>query len=362
MSNLGSPENPTSSPTRLSSHGDSRGRGDSLASTAISLGMSGTSSGTVKQGKAGSSIRDQAIEKYLALIKHKRELQRKNQKIQTKIAQHLRKNKIEFTSSLPAGQAQSEEEEKYSKLLQELAYITETREHENTEFEQELNDIQGKKKKTDREIRNIENYFESTKTKIIKTAKDSQTASPISMEAMHEINKRLAEKESELRLLRLNQIKTREKLQTLEDLHRPKTVDKSQSKREELNLENKVYSDKLEEGEDKMASLRHKIAGDVVMLSHLAMKLYYVKMDTEQLGTEDQHLTDKLDNLKSEIIALKSEKMQLMADKEELSERAGMIANTVLLGDFKDTTEEFEKKINSNAKLDTKLKNFYYNR
>ena len=152
MSNLGSPENPTSSPTRLSSRGDSRasmarGRGDSLASTAISMGLSGTSSGTVKQGKVGSSIRDQAIEKYLALTKHKRELQRKNQKIQTKIAQHLRKNKIEFTSYLPAGQVQSEEEEKaeYSKLLQELANITETREHENTEFEQELNDIHEKK-------------------------------------------------------------------------------------------------------------------------------------------------------------------------------------------------------------------------
>ena len=98
------------------------------------------------------------------------------------------------------------------------------------------------------------------------------------------------------------------------------------------------------------------------MLSHLAMKLYYVKMDTEQLGAEDQQLTEKLDNLKSEIIALKSEKMQLMAEKEELSERAGMIANTVLLGDFKDTMEEVEKKISSNEKLDTKLKNFYYNR
>ena len=110
-----------------------------------------------------------------------------------------------------------------------------------------------------------------------------------------------------------------------------------------------------------MASLRHKIAGDVVMLSHLAMKLYYVKMDTEHLGTEDRQLTDKLDNLKSEIIALKSEKMQLVADKEELSERAGMIANTVLLGDFKDTMEEVEKKISSNGKLDTKLKILNYN-
>ena len=72
-----------------------------------------------------------------------------------------------------------------------------------------------------------------------------------------------------------------------------------------------VYSDRLEESQGSMAELRHKIAGDVVdtakstlhnimhslystsqvMLSHLAMKLYYVKLDTEQLAAEDSNLT-----------------------------------------------------------------------
>ena len=64
-----------------------------------------------------------------------------------------------------------------------------------------------------------------------------------------------------------------------------------------------MYSDRLEVSEDRMArwghgageclviiifvtSLRHAIAGDVVMLSHLAMKLFYVKMDTEQMEGE----------------------------------------------------------------------------
>ena len=50
-----------------------------------------------------ASIREQAIEKYTALTKHKRDLQRKNKKIQTKIAQHLRKNKIELSASASAG-------------------------------------------------------------------------------------------------------------------------------------------------------------------------------------------------------------------------------------------------------------------
>ena len=44
-------------------------------------------------------------------------------------------------------------------------------------------------------------------------------------------------------------IKTREKLNKLDT---SKTIDKSEVKREELNLENKVYGDKLEDGEDKV--------------------------------------------------------------------------------------------------------------
>ena len=71
--------------------------------------------------KAMSSIREQAIEKYTALTRHKRELLRKNQKIQTRIAQHLRKNKIELTSSTGRALAEDEEKSEYTRLLQELA-------------------------------------------------------------------------------------------------------------------------------------------------------------------------------------------------------------------------------------------------
>ena len=101
-----------------------------------------------------------------------------------------------------------------------------------------------------------------------------------------EVNKRLAAKEAELRQLRLAQIRTGTRLKKAEQLHRPPVVDTSSVRREELDLENKVYSDRLEVSEDRMASLRHAIAGDVVMLSHLAMKLFYVKMDTEQMEGE----------------------------------------------------------------------------
>ena len=76
--------------------------------------------------------------------------------------------------------------------------------------------------------------------------------------------------------------------------------------------------------------MRHAIAGDVVMLSHLAMKLYYVKMDTEQMEGEDRELGRSMEELKGQMIRLKVESMDLGAEREELGERAGMVANTAL--------------------------------
>ena len=101
---------------------------------------------------------DQAIEKYTALTRHKRELLRKNQKIQTRIAQHLRKHKTELVSRYPvlyctvlyctvvssSGRAMTDEEEKaeYARLLQELADLMENTERETAEFEQEMTEVQ----------------------------------------------------------------------------------------------------------------------------------------------------------------------------------------------------------------------------
>ena len=87
----------------------------------------------------------------------------------------------------------------------------------------------------------------------------------------------------------------------------------------------------------------------------IAIALTYV-----QLAAEDEQLTSKLDTFKADIIQQKNERIKLIAEKEELAEKAGMIANTVLLGDFKCTKEDFEKMVSENEKLNTKLKNYFY--
>ena len=51
--------------------------------------------------------------------------------------------------------------------------------------------------------------------------------------------------------------------------------------------------------------------------------------------------------------------MELQEEKETLGEKAGMIANTELLGDFKLTEVECDKKNEDNIKLLSKIKHFY---
>ena len=95
------------------------------------------------------------------------------------------------------------------------------------------------------------------------------------------------------------------------------------------------------------------------MLSHLAMKLFYVKMDTEQMEGEDRELGRSMEELKSRMIRLKVENMALGEEREELGERAGMVANTALLGDFRTTQGEIGRTAEVNNKMHTQIKYFY---
>ena len=79
-------------------------------------------------------------------------------------------------------------------------------------------------------------------------------------------------------------------------------------------------------------SLRHTIAGD---------------------------LGQSMEVLKSRMIILKVENMALGAEREELGERAGMVANTALLGDFRNTLGEIGRSEEVNSKMHSQIKYFY---
>ena len=82
-------------------------------------------------------------------------------------------------------------------------------------------------------------------------------------------------------------------------------------------------------------------------------------MDTEQLTTEDVELNKKMDQLKTDLISLKSERLNLLDEKDVLTEKAGMISNTVLLSDFKHSQSEAVKAASENEIRRKQISNFY---
>ena len=82
-------------------------------------------------------------------------------------------------------------------------------------------------------------------------------------------------------------------------------------------------------------------------------------MDTEQLTTEDVELNKKIDELKTELISLKAERLNLLDEKDVLQEKAGMISNTVLLSDFKNSQSAAAKAATQNEIRRKQISNFY---
>ena len=62
--------------------------------------------------------------------------------------------------------------------------------------------------------------------------------------------------------------------------------------------------------------------------------------------------------MKLKLIEMKSESYNLQDERNMLSDKAGMITNTVLLRDFKETNSKIEKTALGNNNLKSKFYNF----
>ena len=87
--------------------------------------------------------REQAIERYTALVKKRRDISRKNLMLQTRIAQFVRKNNIKLASTKCSLENMSAEEEKieYEKLLKDLRDLTSDQIKESADFSEEFSHI-----------------------------------------------------------------------------------------------------------------------------------------------------------------------------------------------------------------------------
>ena len=146
--------------------------------------------------------------------------------VQTKIAHYLRKNKIDLTLTMSSldNMTTLEEKKEYEKLLKKLKEITDNQVRETTDFHEEISDTESHKNKIESKINHTEIAFKETKSKVFRSAKDSQTNEQIHPEVISSIEKQETYKETELRKLRLanlceqnNQFRTNQMRECLRD-------------------------------------------------------------------------------------------------------------------------------------------------
>ena len=193
--------------------------------------------------------------------------------VQTKIVHYLRKNKIDLTSTMSSLDNMTKEEEKreYEKLLQKLKEITDEEVCETTDFYDEISGIESQKNKIESKINHTEIALKDTKSKIVRSARNSQTNEQIHPEVISSIEKQETYKETELRKLRLANLREQNRLNQV----RTNLMGECLRDREitdmcgQLKMENDVFHEELDKSNESNTEMKRDIAGNIVMMSHI---------------------------------------------------------------------------------------------
>ena len=299
--------------------------------------------------------REQAIERYTALVKKRRDISRKNLMLQTRIAQFVRKNNIKLASTKCSLENMTAEEEKieYEKLLKDLKDLTSDQIKESADFSEELSHIESHRFKLESNIEKTEGKFEEIKSKILKSARNSQTNLPIHPKIITAFQKQESYKDNELRKLRIYNTREQNKLEEL-------TIKKIDNKKKDfiikdlcsnMVMENDLYCEQVERREETNLNIMKHTARNYVMISHGNMKLHFISTDVQRLENEENILREKLTRLRDNLLSCKDKLRLLEAEKTDLEDKEMLLTNTKLLKDYQETSQLLSLVGEKNEKL-----------
>jgi chromosome segregation ATPase len=160
-------------------------------------------------------------------------------------------------------------------------------------------------------------------------AENSRTGKPIPQREVAAFEERDAEREEELSVVRLRNIALRNQLSKLEGQLRAREeladglhlIDF-----EQLKIENATFNEKIEEREEELLKLRHKISKTVIIVSHAKEKLQFtmaanadLRIELAELETEVTRGRDTLNKIKQERDALRSDNLAIRKNGSRIS-------------------------------------------
>ncbi|XP_046855010.1 coiled-coil domain-containing protein 96-like isoform X2 [Xenia sp. Carnegie-2017] len=286
--------------------------------------------------------RAELFEKYQQAVEERAALQTLNVQLQHKLAEYFKKKKTDDRQQ-EVEKNVNDQEQRYIKYLANLDELQDELSQVQKSYIEQIEEAKDKCSEKQAKVEEIRNQFGKHKIDIAKQALNSRSCRPIPPKDIEQYHQLEQKKEHEVMLVRLENIKLKNRLKKREMQLKAKEelaeglhlIDF-----EQLKIENQTYNEKIEERNEELLKLRKKITTTVQVLTHLKEKLQFVQGENiEQrykLKTVDACVAQKRDIL----TRTKQARDALRIDNVKLRQKCGLLGNEPLLRDYEERRDE----------------------
>ncbi|XP_033630859.1 coiled-coil domain-containing protein 96-like [Asterias rubens] len=286
--------------------------------------------------------REELLEMYQACMSDREQLHGQNVQLQHKLAEYFRKKKTDDQRQ-DMDKNVTDQEQRYLKYMSNLEELRKQEEEERENLSLQLEDL--KERRTDKldAVEHETNQFTVLKQQSAEIAINSRTGKAITPKDTEQYLLNEARKEEEVKQVRLENIKLRNRLRKREQQLKAKEelaeglhlIDF-----EQLKIENQTYNEKIEERNEELLKLRKKITSTVQVLTHVKEKLQFVQAENQVQKGKLKEVESLVAQKRDVLSRTKKARDSLRIDNQKLRQKSGLLGNTPLLRDFEDRKDE----------------------
>ncbi|KAL3272862.1 hypothetical protein HHI36_014323 [Cryptolaemus montrouzieri] len=271
-------------------------------------------------------------------------LKMKNKFLQRKMADNFRKRKMEHVLR-EEFDIQTEALQKYDKKLDRLADLLELYSAETTRIGAELHTLQQQQDAKNLERKTIFMKGISREREIGTGLISTKTGKEIPDKVVEQLLRRQINAANQISELRLKFITKRDEL--VEKTAELKSLDNigedlSLMDYEQLKIENRAHSDKLEEREEELTKLRIKCRNAVQVMAHVREKAAALDADMDILKEEYEEVHAEYIEIRERLNFYKTERDIIRNKTMKLKAESGLLTKPKLLFDMETSMEELK--------------------
>ncbi|XP_048575975.1 coiled-coil domain-containing protein 96 [Nematostella vectensis] len=280
--------------------------------------------------------RQELIEKYHQALEERSSLMSLNAQLQHKLAEYFRKKKSDERQQ-EVEKNVTDQEQRYLKYMSNLEELQNEEKREQESFKSQIEDLKTRCQEKQEAVEKSSADFTKFKFDVAKQAINSRSGKPIPPKDIEQYELAEMKKEQEVTLVRLDNIKLKNRLKKREMQLKAKEelaeglhlIDF-----EQLKIENQTYNEKIEERNEELLKLRKKITTTVQVLTHLKEKLQFVQAENGDQRTSLRSVEAQAAQKRDILTRTKQVRDALRIENVKLRQKCGLLGNEPLLRDY----------------------------